>query len=56
MTLKSKDESLTQIHWDEYYHQRAWTQFTTLTQEERNNLRNRAKHFEKWKQKTGLLT
>lgn len=55
MPKKSADDSLSCINWI-YHNKKAWVEFTTLTEEERINLKNRAIYFKKWKQKQGLLT
>ena len=47
MIIKSNDDALSRVNYDSNYHERAWIEFTTLTEQERKNLQERAKIFRK---------
>ena len=52
MTIKSNDDALSRVNYDSNYHERAWVEFTTLTDQERKNLLERAKILRKIKLQT----
>lgn len=52
MTLKSSNDSLDRINFDSDYHEKAWEEFTTLTEQERKNLKDRARIIKQIKLQT----
>ena len=51
MARKTNNDRLYNINYDSEYFEKCWSKFTALTDEERQNLRNRAIAFKTYKKK-----
>ena len=51
MARKTNNDRLDNINYDSEYFEKCWSKFTALTDEERQNLRNRAIAFKTYKKK-----
>ena len=51
MARKTNNDGLYNINYDSEYFEKCWSKFTALTDEERQNLRNRAIAFKTYKKK-----
>lgn len=57
MTRKSRNDGLDTMYvGDRDYHAKCWEEFTRLTPQERENLRDRARVFKQIKRQTRLFT